>query len=60
MSMSSSTNDYTSMTYTIETYRNDLNLPPIMVSEGGRITVTYRFLDGHAVVTSSKYESDRQ
>lgn len=47
--------DYDLMTVVVELYRNDLNLPPALVTERGRITVAYRFVDGRAVVTSSKY-----
>jgi hypothetical protein len=48
--------DYPSMTFTLELYKNDTTLPRVDVKERGRITVTYRFVDGRAVVTSSKYE----
>jgi hypothetical protein len=56
MSIRTTTNNYESMTRVVETYRNDLNLPPVSVAERGRITVTYRFVDGRALVTSAKYE----
>jgi hypothetical protein len=56
MSTVTAKNDYASMTYLEETYRNDLNLPRVSVQERGRITVTYRFVDGRAIVTSSKFE----
>jgi hypothetical protein len=56
MSIRTETDDFASMTYVVEAYRNDLNLPPVTVKERGRITVTYRFVEGRAVVTSSKYE----
>jgi hypothetical protein len=49
-------NDYESMTYMWELYRDDTNLPRVAVQERGRITITYRFVDGRAVVTSSKFE----
>jgi hypothetical protein len=57
MSVRTATDDYASMTCEVETYRNDLNLPPVDVTERGRITVTYRFVKGRAVVTSAKYEA---
>src|SRR5580704_1101607 len=53
MSIRTATNDYAAMTYVVETYRNDLNLPTVSVKERGRITVTYRFADGRAAVTSA-------
>ena len=56
MSTQTFTEDFDKMTYTVEAYRNDLNLPPVSVSERARITVTYRFFNGRAVVMSSKYE----
>jgi hypothetical protein len=57
MSIRTATDDYAAMTYLVETYRNDLNLPAASVKERGRITVTYRFAEGRAIVTSAKYES---
>jgi hypothetical protein len=56
MSIRTAADDFASMTYKVEAYRNDLNLPPVSVTEGARITITYRFVDGHAVVTNAKYE----
>jgi hypothetical protein len=56
MSLRVWTHDYATMTDLVEIYRNDLNLPPVAVQERVRISVTYRFVNGHAVVTSSKYE----
>jgi hypothetical protein len=56
MSSRRAINDYSSMTYTVDTARNDLNLPPVAVQQRGRITVTYHFFDGHAVVIGSNYE----
>jgi hypothetical protein len=56
MSVRAWTHDYPTMTDLVETYRNDLNLPPVDVQERVRISVTYRFVDGRAVVTGSKYE----
>lgn len=56
MGLRISVDDYTKMTSTVELYRNDTNGPPVSVNERGRITVTFRFVDGRAVVTSSKYE----
>jgi hypothetical protein len=56
MGMLTMHNDYASMTYLVETYRKDLNLPPASVQERGRITVDYRFVDGRAIVIRSKYE----
>jgi hypothetical protein len=56
MSTRTAANDYASMTYRVEAYRNDLNLPPVSVTQRVRIAVTYRFFEGHAVVTSAKYE----
>jgi hypothetical protein len=60
MSVRTWTHDYASMTDHVETYRNDLNLPPVAVQERLRISVAYKFVNGHAVVTSSKYEPDSQ
>lgn len=53
-------NDYASLTYTVGLYRDDVNLPRVMVRERGLITVTYRFIDGSAIVTSSKYVPSSQ
>lgn len=50
------THDYATMTDLVEAYRNDLNLPPVAVQERVRISVTYRFVNGQAVVIGSKYE----
>ncbi len=50
------THDYAAMTDLVEAYRNDLNLPPVSVQERVRISVTYRFVNGRAVMTGSKYE----
>jgi hypothetical protein len=50
------THDYATMTDLVEAYRNDLNVPPVSVQERVRISVTYRFVNGHAVVTGSEYE----
>jgi hypothetical protein len=55
MSVLDSTNDYTSLTYVWQVYKTP-GLPRGPINEHGQITVTYRFVDGHAVVTSSKYE----
>lgn len=49
-------NNYALLTYTAELYTGDVNLPRIMVREHGLITITYRFVDGRAIVTSSKFE----
>ncbi len=57
MSIRTETDDFASMTYVVEAYRSNLNLPPVDVKERGRITVTYRFVEGRAVVASSKYEA---
>jgi hypothetical protein len=56
MSIRGWTHDYATMTDLVETYRNDLNLAPVSVTERARITVTYRFVMGHAVVINSNYE----
>jgi hypothetical protein len=56
MGIRTAINDYASMTYVVQAYRNDLNLPPVTVNERGRITVEYRLVDGRAVVIRSKYE----
>jgi hypothetical protein len=56
MSVRAWTHDYSTMTELVEVYRNDLNFPPVSVQERVRISVTYRFINGHAVVTGSKYE----
>lgn len=56
MSVRTRTHDYGTMTFRVETYRNDLGLPPVSVQERLRIAVTYRFVNGHAVVAGSKYE----
>jgi hypothetical protein len=56
MSVQTWTHDYATMTDRVDTYRNDLGLAPGSVQERLRIAVTYRFVDGHAVVTASKYE----
>ncbi len=56
MSVRTVTDDFEAMTQVVETYRSDLNLPPVSVEERGRITVSYRFMNGRAVVTSAKYE----
>jgi hypothetical protein len=56
MSIRTTEDNFTSMTYTTELYRNDLNLPIVSITQRARVTVNYRFLDGRAVVTSSKYE----
>jgi hypothetical protein len=50
------THDYATMTDLVETYRNDLGLPSVSVTERCKISVTYRFVNGRAVVTGSKYE----
>jgi hypothetical protein len=50
------THNYATRTDLVETYRNDLNLPPVSVQERLRISVTYRFVNGRAVVTGSKFE----
>jgi hypothetical protein len=57
MSIRTETDDFASMTHVVETYRSDLNQPPVTVKERGRITVSYRFVEGRAVVTNSKYEA---
>jgi hypothetical protein len=57
MSIRTANDDYSSMTLVVETYRNDLNLPPVSVTERGRITVTYRFVNGRAIVTSAEYSA---
>jgi hypothetical protein len=56
MSFRASEEDFASMTYTAYTYRSDLPGPPVSVKERGRIIVKYRFVNGHAVVTSARYE----
>jgi hypothetical protein len=56
MSIGAVQDDFGAMTEIVETYRNDLNRPPVSVEERGRITVTYRFVKGRAVVTNAKYE----
>jgi hypothetical protein len=56
MSIGIATNDYSSMTRRVETYRNDINLARVLIKERGRITVNYRFVDGRAVVIRSTYE----
>jgi len=56
MSIRTATDDFKAMTYVVETYRNDLNLPPVSVTQRARIIVTYRFADGRAVVTGAKFE----
>jgi len=56
MSVRTWTHDYETMIDLVETYRNDLNLPPVSVTERGRITVTYHLSNGRAIVTGSKYE----
>ncbi len=48
--------DFASMEKIVELYRNDTHEPPVAVKERARITITYRFLDGHAVVTGNTYE----
>ena len=57
MSVRASIDDYESMTQILELARNDLNLPLVAVKERGRIIVSYRFVEGRAVVTSAEYES---
>jgi hypothetical protein len=56
MSIRGWTHDYAAMTDLVEMYRNDLGLPPVSVTERCRISVTYRFVNGRAEVTGSKYE----
>jgi hypothetical protein len=56
MSIRTANDDFASMTYVVETYRNDLNLPPVSVQQRGRITVTYRLVEGRAIITTAKYE----
>jgi hypothetical protein len=48
--------DFPSMTYSEMVYRPETYDPGHGVMEGGRITITYRFHGGRAVVTTSKYE----
>ncbi len=56
MSLRGWIHDYAAKTELVELYRNDLGLPPVSVTERAKIFVTYRFVNGHAVVTGSKYE----
>jgi hypothetical protein len=56
MSIRGWAHDYATMTDLVETYRNDLGLPPVAVQERLRISVTYRFVNGRAIVTGSKFE----
>jgi hypothetical protein len=56
MSIRGSDEDFASMETIVELYRNDTHKPPVAVKERARITITYRFLDGHAVVTGNTYE----
>jgi hypothetical protein len=56
MSILTARDDFPAMTYVVEMYRNDLNLPTVFVKERGRITVTYRFVDGRAIVTGAKFD----
>lgn len=55
MSVRGSVDDYTAMTVLVELYRNDLGLPPVSVTERARILITYRFVNGRAIVISSNY-----
>ena len=60
MSVRAIREDSWSTTEVAELYRSDTNQPAVLVRERGRITVTYRFSDGRAIVTSSKYEPYEQ
>ncbi len=48
--------DFATRTTTAELYRSGTNKQPESVRNWARITITYRFLDGRAVVTGSTYE----
>jgi hypothetical protein len=56
MSIRGSEDDYASMTSIVELYRNDTHEAAVSVKERARITITYRFFDGHAVVTGNTYQ----
>ncbi len=56
MSVRGSEDDYASMQSIVELYRNDTHEALVSVKERARVTITYRFFDGHAVVTGNTYQ----